>query len=266
MVHLYGLAVGGHAIVVGAEPTGYAAVETLRQAGTETVTMVTDLPRSQAGAVRAQGTRLLRGVPLLRGATVTELLGRPRLTGLRLRHHDGRTTTLGCDTVVFTGDFVPDHELARHGGLLLDPGTRGPAVDPAFRTSHEGVFAAGSVLHAAESAGTAAREGALTAQAVLRHLAGSGGPGPDAVPVRAEPPLSWIAPNRVTPDVPATHGFLLRTTRFLTRPTLLVTQDGRPLHVERHRRTAVPHRPVRLSGDWTTRVDTDGGAVRVMVR
>ncbi|MYS76895.1 oxidoreductase, partial [Streptomyces sp. SID5926] len=66
--------------------------------------------------------------------------------------------------------FVPDHELARRGALTLDPGTRGPAVDGALRTSRPGVFAVGSVLHAVESAATAAREGAHAATAVRRWL------------------------------------------------------------------------------------------------
>ncbi len=265
-VHGYGLPVGRRAVVIGAEPVSYAAVDTLRRAQVPTVAMVTELSRGQAGAARAQRVRLWSGVPLLTGARVTELLGRPRLTGLRLEHRDGRATVLGCDTVIFTGDFVPEHELARLGGLLLDPGTRGPAADPAFRTSREGVFAVGSVLHAAESAATAAREGTLAARAVLRQLAApEAWPEPDAVPVRTEPPLRWIAPNRLTPGTPAPLGFLLRTTRFLTRPTLLVSQDGRLLHRERHQRTAVPNRPVRLRGEWTARVDAAGGPVSVTV-
>jgi thioredoxin reductase len=48
---------------------------------------------------------------------------------------------------VFTGDFVPDHELARRGGLVLDPDTRGPVVDGTLHTSRPGVFAAGGVLY-----------------------------------------------------------------------------------------------------------------------
>ena len=45
---------------------------------------------------------------------------------------DGTTRRIACDTVVFTGDWIPDHELARAGGLALDPGTRGPHVDAAY--------------------------------------------------------------------------------------------------------------------------------------
>ena len=45
----------------------------------------------------------------------------------------GARTTVECDTVVFTGDWIPDHELARTGGLAMDPATRGPVVDAGLR-------------------------------------------------------------------------------------------------------------------------------------
>ncbi|GHH86062.1 oxidoreductase [Streptomyces sulfonofaciens] len=265
-VYLYGRPVGRRAVIVGAEPVAYAALDALRRAGARPLAMVTGLPRSQAPLARAQRARLLGGVPLLTGAQVTELLGRPRLTGIRLRRGDGRSTVLACDTVVFTGDFTPENELARRGGITLDAGTRGPAVDAAFRTAQPGVFAVGSVLHAAESARVAAHEGALAARSVLRHLTGPAGwPDADAVTVRTELPLRWSVPNRLTPGAPVAGTFLLRTHRFLTRPTLRVTQDGRTLHRERHHRTAVPGRPVPLAGVWIPRVDPDGGPVWVGV-
>ncbi|MDH6566274.1 thioredoxin reductase [Streptomyces sp. SAI-117] len=258
-VHLYGQRIGERAVVVGAEDVSYAAAATVRAAGAEVVAMLTDLPRARTRPARAADARLRQGIPLLTGTTVAELLGHGRLSGVRVRHGDGREAVLSCDTVVFTGDFVPDHELARRGGLTLDTGTRGPAVDGSLHTSRPGVFAAGGVLHPGESAATAAREGAHVAGAVLEALAGAAAP--DGVPLSVTPPLRWIVPNRVTP---ADHGlpYLLRTTAHLTRPLLQVTQDGRTLHRRRLAR-AVPYRTLGLTARWTRLVDPGGGPVRV---
>ncbi|PPS87060.1 NAD(P)/FAD-dependent oxidoreductase [Streptomyces sp. MH60] len=272
-VHLYGQHIGTRAVIVGAEDVSHAAAGTVRAAGAEVVALVTELPRAPAAPARTLTARLRHRTPVLTGTTVTELLGRGRLSGVRVRHRDGRTAILPCDTVVFTGDFVADHELARRGGLALDEGTRGPAVDGALRTSRPGVFAVGSVLHAVESAATAAREGAHAANAVRDWLTDGAGPDPSdrtepawpgGVPLVAEPPLLRIAPNRVTPA--DRFPYLLRTAVPLPRPVLYVTQDGRPLHRERFRLTpAVPHRPLTLTARWTHRVDPDGGPVRVTV-
>ncbi|MEU6994187.1 FAD-dependent oxidoreductase [Streptomyces sp. NPDC046465] len=260
-VHPHGSRIGTRAVVVGAEPVGFAALDTLRRAGVAVAALVTEHPRHQAPRARALEARLRRGVPVLTDATVAELLGRGRLSGVRLRHRDGRTAYVACDTVVFTGDFVPDHELARSGGLLMDRGTRGPAVDGAFRTDARGVFAVGNVLHAAEPARTVVREGALAATAVRRYLRDGDWPSA-SVPLRVTAPLGWIAPNRLTQDEPG-DGFTLRTTEFVPRPTLVITQDGRVLHRARLRRGAVANRPFRVAGGWAARVDVAGGAVRV---
>ncbi|WP_225825538.1 NAD(P)/FAD-dependent oxidoreductase [Streptomyces naphthomycinicus] len=271
-VHLFGQHIGTRAVVAGAADVSYAAAGTLRAAGTEVVALVTEHPRAQTSRVRAQAARLRDRVPLLTGTTVTELLGHGRLSGVRVRHRDGRTAVLRCDTVVFTGDFVPDHELARRGGLALDPGTRGPAVGGTGHTSRPGVFAAGNLLHAVEPAGTAAREGARTAGAVLDFLAGAPWPDP-GVPVVVDAPLRWIAPNRVVPHrvalgrrtpaaPPAPH--FLRTGIPLPRPVLYVRQDGRLLHRERPGPgTALPERTLTLTARWHDRVDPAGGEVRV---
>ncbi|MFI9803238.1 NAD(P)/FAD-dependent oxidoreductase [Streptomyces sp. NPDC052301] len=264
-VHLFGQYIGARAVVVGAEDVSYAAAGTLRAAGTEVVALVTEHPRARTSRARARSALLRHGVPLLTETAVAELLGRGRLSGVRVRHRDGRTAVLPCDTVVFTGDFVPEHELARRGGLVLDPGTRGPAVDGSLRTSRPGILAAGNLLHAVERAGTAAHEGALAAEAVLDFLAGAPWPDP-GVPLTVEAPLRWITPNRLVPAARPAR-YVLRTAAPLADPVLHVRQDGRLLHRERlGPGTARPHRPLILSARWHHLVDPEGGTVRVGTR
>ncbi|MFF9011722.1 NAD(P)/FAD-dependent oxidoreductase [Streptomyces sp. NPDC014870] len=263
-VHLYGVRrerLGRRAVVIGAEPVAHHAVRALRRAQVDVVAMVTEQPRSR----RWFGT--LPAPPLLTGTAVTELLGRGRLTGVRLRRADGLEGRIGCDTVVFTGDWIPEHELARAGGVPLDGGTRGPSVDGAHRTATAGVFAAGNVLRGVESAGAAAAEGRAAADAVLRHLAGEPWP-VTAVPVRVEGPVEWVAPNRITlapPEGAAFRPFLLRASEPLTRPLVEVRQDCRVLHRSRLLGTAWPHRSVRVAGGWARGVDPAGGPVTVWV-
>ncbi|MFD8692448.1 FAD-dependent oxidoreductase [Streptomyces sp. NPDC059651] len=260
-VHVHHQHIGTRAVIVGDEPVSIAAADTLRAAGVAVVARVTDRPPALPAAMAPR-----HGAPLLTRTTVTALTGRPRLTGVAVRHQDGRTTTLPCDTVVFTGDWIPDHELARHGDVPLDPGTRGPAHDPAYRTHRPGVFAVGNLLHAVESAGTAAAEGRALAAAVRRHLATGAWPaGGPALAVAA--PLEWIAPNLTGPDGfrPVGNRFILRTGRPLTAPLLVVRQDGAELYRRRLLRPARPGHALHLPADWLDRTDPRGGTVRVSV-
>ncbi|MEU9750235.1 NAD(P)/FAD-dependent oxidoreductase [Streptomyces niveus] len=261
---------GRRALVVGAESVSYSAVRILREAGVEVVAMVTELPHHQVSPATALDARLRHGVPLLVGTGVGELLGRGRLSGVVLRRADGRSTTVACDTVVFTGDWIPDHELARLGGVTLDRATWGPAVDGSFRTDRAGVFAVGNLLHGIEPAGTAAREGLLAAAPVLRHLTDGAAPAA-RVPVQVEAPLRWITPSRLDPADPrvATGGFILRTeTRLAPWSSLVVSRAGTELHRQRLVLGATPNRTLRLSAAWTTRVraeERDAGPVTVSV-
>ncbi|KJK53617.1 NAD(P)/FAD-dependent oxidoreductase [Streptomyces sp. NRRL F-4428] len=247
-VHQHALPVGRRAVVVGAEPVARHAAAVLRGSGTAVAAMLTEHPYAAA----------VPGVPLLTRTTVTELRGRGRLTGLAIRHRDGRTGLLGCDTVVFTGDWIPDHELARRGGVPLDPGTRGPRVDASFRTEAPGVFAVGNALHGIERAATAAREGAAAAAPVLAHLEGAPWPQPGpALEVRA--PLLWVTPNRITGT--AGRPLLLRSGAPLTAPVVTATQDGRTLWRRRLAGPASPSRSLRVPPRWTVRADRTGGPV-----
>lgn len=292
-VHLHRQPVGTRAVVVGAEHVSFSAVLTLRRAGTAVAALLTELPRHQTyRAVRAAAALRYR-VPVLTGTAVTAVLGTGpslatpgtdwqtggrrgsagsagRVTGVAVRGPDGADRVLPCDTVVFTGDWIPDHELARRGGLAIDPGTRGPAVDTALATSEPGVFAAGNLLHPVRAADAVALEGRSVARSILRHLAGepAGEPRPGAVPLRVAAPLRWIAPQLVGPSAAAPPGgrFVLWSAEFVRRPRLVLRQGGRALWSTRYRRTIVPNRPVPLPADWMSTVDAEAGPVTVELR
>ena len=82
----------------------------------------------------------------------------------------GKLSYMDCDTLIFTGDWIPEHELAQSGGLSLSPVTRGPEVDSAFRTSEAGIFAAGNLLRGVETADHCALEGRRAARGIVQFL------------------------------------------------------------------------------------------------
>jgi thioredoxin reductase len=264
-VYLHHLSVGRRAVIVGAEHVSYSAAMTLHHAGVDVIAMVTDLPHQQSYQAFRIGAALRYRFPVLTSTHVTELLGPRRLTGVRIRHDDGRTAVIEADTVVFTGDWIPDNELSRRAGLDLDPGTRGPAVDTGLHTSSRGVFAAGNLVHPVELADAVALEGAHVARSVMRWLAGERPP--VHTPVLVEGSVRWIAPNRVDPAGPPPAGgrFLLWPQQFVTRPSVLVRQDGRSLYEGRLRHPLVPNRPAHLTAGWLPDVDSEAGQVSVIV-
>ena len=171
LVHLHHADVGRAAVIVGAELVSWSAVLTLREAGARTVLMTTTHPSPESyGAFNLAGRWGLR-VPVATRTKVTRIIGKGRVRAIEVEDlATGRRREIGCDTVIFTGDWIPDHELARAGGLQIDRGTRGPLVDTAQRTSAAGVFAIGNLVHPVDTADIAALDGAAVADPVLDYL------------------------------------------------------------------------------------------------
>jgi thioredoxin reductase len=265
MLQQLGGGVGRRALVVGAEHVSFSAVATLAHAGAAIAGMTTELPRHQSLAVFRAGAALRYRAPLWTRTAVSGIHGRPRVEEVELVDLDsGRTRHVACDTVVFTADWIPDHELAVLGGLELDPGTRGPRVDTGLRTSRLGVFAAGNLLHGAEPADVAALSGRHAAATAARAL--EAWPEP-RVPILCRPPLGWISPNAVGTerDAPPRNRFALRSTEFLRAPALEVRQDGKELWSGRVARL-VPGRSASLPCEWIAAVDASGGPIEVARR
>jgi thioredoxin reductase len=272
LVHGSGVRVGRRAVVVGAEHVSFSAVHIMTAAGVSVAAMVTDLPRHQTYAPLAWLAAGRHGIPVLADSEITRISGRSRVESVEVTdRRTGVVRTVECDTVVFTGDWIPDHELARMCGLAIDPGTRGPRVDPSFRTSARGVFAAGNLLHGAETAGVAALEGRAGGAAIARFLRDGGWPEGAVVPVLAEAPLKWVSPSAVVPRPPgggadggalSDRPFVARVSTFVGRGHLEVRQGGRLLHRAAFREL-VPNRSLRLAGEWTNRVAADAGPVTV---
>lgn len=266
-VHEQHLPVGRRAVIVGAELVSLSALLTLRQAGTATVAFLDEQPRPQlyfpynvAQLVLADG---LYQTPVLSRVQVTAILGRPRVEAVEATHLDtGRVERIACDTVVFTGGWIPEHELARLGGLAMDPGTRGPRLDGAFRTSRPGVFAAGNLLRGAETAGLSALEGRRAAGQMVEFLRGQAWPAP-GLPITVEAPLSWICPNLFDPAAPLA-GLRFRSAAFRERVRVSVYQGERRLQTQRFRQLVV-NDSLALDPAGLHQADPAGAALRVVV-
>jgi thioredoxin reductase len=265
LVELNGEHVGQRAVVVGAEHVSFSAVMTLVHACAEVVGMATELPRHQSLALFRAGAALRYRVPLWTRTALTGVHGRPRVEEIELLDlSSGQRRPVACDTVVFTADWIPDHELAVLAGAELDSGTRGPRVDTGLRTTRPSVFAAGNLLHGAEPADIAALSGRHAAASVSRWLA-QGESWPErAVPITCRRPLQWIAPNSVSATIqpPPRNRFALRSAAFVGRSRIEIRQDDRPLWSGRVA-SLTPGRSRALPAAWITHVDPNGGPIIV---
>ena len=267
LVHLRGERVGSRAVIVGAEHVSFSAVATLAHAGASVAGLVTDLPKHQSlGAFRA-GAAVRYRAPVWSRTAITGIHGGERVESVELTDLDsGRTRSVECDLVVFTADWIPDHELAVMAGCEIDPGSLGPLVDQALRTTRPGVFAAGNLLHPAETADICALDGRHVAPSVAAYLRGAR-EWPSRVRVVVRDPLAWVVPNLLLAagHDPPRDRFLFHSREFVRRARIGVRQDGRELWRGRVGRL-VPGRSAHIPSGWAAAVDPSGGPVIVGVQ
>jgi NADPH-dependent 2,4-dienoyl-CoA reductase/sulfur reductase-like enzyme len=267
LVHLRGERVGRRAVIVGAEHVSFSAVATLAHGGASVAGLVTELPRHQSLAAFRVGAAVRYRAPVWSRTAVSAIHGADRVESVELTDLDtGRTRTVDCDLVIFTADWIPDHELAVMAGCELDPGSLGPLVDQGLGTTRRGVFAAGNLLHPAETADICALDGRHVAPSVAAYLRGPG-EWPSRVRLTAREPLAWVAPNLLLAGGhdPPRDRFLLRSRVFVRRARLHVRQDGQELWSGRVGRL-VPGRSAHIPARWAAQVDPSGGPVIAEVK
>jgi thioredoxin reductase len=262
---LHGRGVGRRAVVVGAEPVSYSAVLTLRHAGCRTVLMTTERHRPESYTAFTIAARAGLGMRVATRTRVTRIIGARQLRAVEVENIDTAARRIvDCDTLILTGDWVPDHELARAAALDIDAGSGAPLVDTALRTNRTGVFAIGNLVHPVDTADVAALDGRHVAGPVDAYLAGQ--PGAAAgVRLVAEAPLRWISPGLLGDVAPPRNKLLAWTDTLVRSPTVTARQDGAVLARRRLPWPASPGRMFRIPAGIVAGATPDGGPVTMTV-
>lgn len=264
-VHLHKRKVGKRAVVIGGELVSWSAVMTLKEAGCAATTLVTRHRRPESYALFNIGGRVVLRPEVVTQHRVTQILGRETVTGVEVEDlESGKRRVLACDTVVFTGDWIPDNELARAAGLALDADSKSPVVDALGRTDEPGLFAAGNLVHPVDTADVAALGGKGTAKNIARYLQHEASWRADAVPILGLDPFVWVSPHlHVRGRVPARKRILAWVAEPIAVPRVTVRQNGKVLARRTIPWPASPGRVFRIPSSILDRVDPGAGPVEL---
>lgn len=177
-VNIEGYMVGKKVLILGSGDIGLIMARRMTLEGAKVVACVELMPYSNG--LNRNIVQCLNdfNIPLYLSHTITEIRGAQRVEGAVVSEVDssrrpipGTEKFIDCDTILLSVGLIPENELSRKAGIVLDPRTKGPVVYENMETSIPGVFACGNVVHVhdlvdfvtAESqrAGAAAAEFAL---------------------------------------------------------------------------------------------------------
>jgi len=167
--YLEDLEIGTRAVVVGAEHVSFSAVITLKHAGVKTVAMLTDKSKHESIGLVRVALGIWYRFKLFTKTEIIEVLGDKRVTGVRIRR-GAVESVIACDTIVFTGNWIPDNELVRRGGFAIDSIYKSPVVNATAQISGTSIYAIGNLVLPIKAADQCAVDAKTVAKKVAASL------------------------------------------------------------------------------------------------
>jgi hypothetical protein len=109
----------------------------------------------------------------------------------------GSEEIIPCDTLLLSVGLIPENELSKKAGVMLDPVTGGPFVDERFQTSVPGIFAAGNVVHVYDLVDYVSIAGNTAGTHAARYALAETQPEADHVLLKAGKNVRYVVPHKL---------------------------------------------------------------------
>jgi NADPH-dependent 2,4-dienoyl-CoA reductase/sulfur reductase-like enzyme len=225
LVNLEGYLPGRRAVILGSGDIGLIMARRLTLEGVEVVGVFELLPHPSGLTRNVVQCLDDLGIPLHLSTTVIGIHGRDRLERVTVAPVDDdrqpipeKAWELECDTLLLSIGLIPDAELARSLGALMDPLTGGPVVSGTMETTFPGVFAAGNVVHVNDLADWVSREARVAGEAAGALATGARRPDQDIRLIPGEN-VAYVVPHTIASD--GTHTLSFRVRQPIHGPTVL---------------------------------------------
>ena len=176
-VNMKGMMPGREVVILGSGDIGLIMARRMTLEGARVHAVCELMPYSGGLARNIEQCLNDFSIPLKLSHTVTEIHGRERLTGVTISRVDenrrpiaGTEEYIPCDTLLLSCGLIPENELTRDAGIVMDAITGGARVNGERETSIPGIFACGNVLHVHDLVDFVSEEAEIAGRAAVRFL------------------------------------------------------------------------------------------------
>ena len=229
-LNIEGYMVGKRVVILGSGDIGLIMARRMTLEGTKVLACVELMPYS--GGLNRNIVQCLNDfdIPLYLSHTVTDIRGKDRLAQVVVSQVDetrapiaGTEMVFDCDTLLLSVGLLPENELSRQAGVVIDRRTNGPVVWENRETSIPGVFACGNVLHVHDLVDYVSAESEAAGRAAAAFLQGKSPEGPE---LKLEPgfDVGYTVPQHVHKGAGDVEIFF--RVRSVRRNTAIRVRDG----------------------------------------
>ena len=187
-------------------------------------------------------------IPMHLSKTVTKVFGEDMLTGVEISDVDENLMPISntqqhidCDTLILSVGLIPENELAKSLGILLDSATKGPVVDEKLMTMTDGVFSCGNALHVNDLVDYVSDTGEAAARGAAEYLKNGNGKVRNFVDVQYnKSDFAYIVPQKVNRGFDGTTAFYFRSRSIEGDKTLIIKIDGDVVFKKKYSRLLPP--------------------------
>ena len=179
LINLKNYMIGNKIVILGSGDIGLIMARRLTLEGAEVITVAEKLPYSSGLPRNINQCLYDFDIPLLLSHTVVDIEGNGRLSGVTIAQLGkrggmipGSKRKIFCDTLILSVGLIPENELSREAGIVLDPITGGAQVDERGQTSIPSIFACGNVLQVHDIVDNVSLEAEYIVEGVAEFLEG----------------------------------------------------------------------------------------------
>jgi NADPH-dependent 2,4-dienoyl-CoA reductase/sulfur reductase-like enzyme len=153
LINLYNIMPGKNIVILGSGDVGLIIARRLKIEGANVLGVVeilsypSGLPRNVIQCLKDYN------IPLFLNHTITSIEGKDRLRKITISKVDklgnpisGTEKNLNCDTLLLSVGLIPENELSKDAGIIIDNLTGGPIVNHNYETILPGIYACGNCL------------------------------------------------------------------------------------------------------------------------
>ena len=249
LINLKNYMVGEKIVILGSGDIGLIMARRLTLEGAEVITVAEKLPYSSGLPRNINQCLYDFDIPLLLSHTVVDIEGNGRLSGVTIAQLGkrggiipGSKRKIACDTLLLSVGLIPENELSREAGIILDRITGGPQVNERGQTSVPGIFACGNVLQVHDIVDNVSLEAEYIVEGVVEYLEGKLNKERE-IKVKLEKGLRYVVPQTLSRLKDTIFSFRVNQPG---RKKVLVFNDGKRVIKEKSLRRVNPAEMVRV--------------------
>lgn len=243
LVNMMGYLPGRNVVILGSGDIGLIMARRMTLEGAKVRAVCELMPYSGGLARNIEQCLNDFDIPLKLSHTVVEVHGKDRLEGVTIAEVDKNRRPIAktreyipCDTLLLSVGLIPENELSKSAGVMIDGITGGAVVDQNRQTNIDGIFACGNVLHVHDLVDFVSDESEIAGKSAARYIKNQVD-NKKSVRIKVDGKIRYTVPQRITENEDVTVYFRVSN---VYRNAKIVVLSGEKTIFEKKRLRVAP--------------------------